>query len=639
MPILFQYIIKLSVSFAIMYLFYQLILRQLTFYNHNRWYLFGYSVLCFVVAAINISPILEKSEMEGHDILLFFPAIEKLTTPTPTSVLTNPNNWSTWNWLLAIIAAGCLVMLLRLCIQLVSFKRMVKNARLITDEEIRFYQVNKNIIPFSFGNSIFINQHLHTEVELKEIIKHEFVHVKQRHTADIIWAEVLCILNWYNPFAWLIRKAIRQNLEFIADSKVLEKGMDKKRYQYLLLKVIGNNHFSIASQFNFSSLKKRIIMMNKMKTARIHMVKFLFILPLLAILLLSFRSILKSEKATINISPSFLDTIPKGKVVMAEPGMSYSLHRDDGMNDDHRQFFKRNSNVNLLRWKADGGVEVYLKNGRISSYTSADMKKFESVYGKLPKPYGSVEKKIEISKKPYSNPKGYIIDIKDNNGNCMVVIKNKEQKLLRELLLTEWNSNEAYYRNLYGEIPSVKVQPDNSFDGPIESTMNIRNLKNKDSKPLVIVDKVEWPGKLDMNIIDPQKIESLTVLKDAESVKEYGDKGRNGVIIITSKKQTDRKPGAELEIRRIDADMDNMLYYINGQESSKEAVELIDPTKIQSIDVLKGKSAEKKYGEKGKNGVIEITIPITSAINYSEKHVPAPWDIQNVLPGKKKDQC
>ena len=111
------------------------------------------------------------------------------------------------------------------------------------------------------------------------------------------------------------------------------------------------------------------------------------------------------------------------------------------------------------------------------------------------------------------------------------------------------------------------------------------------------------------------------------------------MVIITSKKQTDKKPGAELEIRRIDADMDNMLYYINGQESSKEAVELIDPTKIQSIDVLKGKSAEKKYGEKGKNGVIEITIPITSAINYSEKHVPAPWDIQNVLPGKKKDQC
>src|SRR4029453_17672904 len=102
-------------------------------------------------------------------------------------------------------------------------------------------------------------------------------HVKQRHSIDIIWGEILCMLNWYNPFAWLLKSAIRQNLEFIADNKVMEHGIDKKEYQYLLLKVIGNNQFSIAPKFNFSSLKKRIAMMNKMKTAGVHLVKFLFI--------------------------------------------------------------------------------------------------------------------------------------------------------------------------------------------------------------------------------------------------------------------------------------------------------------------------------------------------------------------------
>lgn len=555
---LFQYMVKLSISLAVMYLFYQLILRRLTFYNHNRWYLFAYSVLCFVVSAINISPILEKSKMEQRDILLFFPSIERLTAQTPivADTASDLNGWSTPYWLLVVVAMGCLVMLLRLCLQLISFKRMMKSARLITNEEIRFYQVNKNIIPFSFGNSIFINQHLHTEVELKEIIKHEFVHVKQRHTVDIIWAEILCILNWYNPFAWLIRKAIRQNLEFIADHNVLEKGMDKKQYQYLLLKVIGSNHFSIASQFNFSSLKKRIIMMNKIKTTRIHMVKFLFILPLLTALLLSFRSIVATEKAAINISPLLLDTIPGEKAVVVEPKSSYSLHRDDAMSEEHKQFFKRNTNVKLLRWKADGGVEVYLKDGKVSSYAAAGMNKFESVYGKLPKPFGFVEKKIMISKK-------------------------------------------------------VNIQSDKSPDGNTESTVNIVNLKNGDNKPLIFVDEVEWPGELSMNIIDPQKIESIVVLKDAGSIKKYGDKGKNGVILITSKKQTAEKPATGLKLRGLNADLDNVLYYINGQESSKEAVELIDPAKIQSIDVLKGESAEKKYGEKGRNGVIEITIPVT----------------------------
>jgi hypothetical protein len=60
----------------------------------------------------------------------------------------------------------------------------------------------------------------------------------------------------------VIKRSIRQNLEFIADNKVVENGIDKKQYQYLLLKVIGNNQYSIATKFNFSSLKKRIAMMN-----------------------------------------------------------------------------------------------------------------------------------------------------------------------------------------------------------------------------------------------------------------------------------------------------------------------------------------------------------------------------------------
>ena len=117
----------------------------------------------------------------------------------------------------------------------------------------------------------------------------KFIYVKQKHSADMIFAEVLCILNWYNPFAWLIKKVICQNLEFIADHQVLNSGLDKKQYQYLLLKVAGSASFRIANQFNFSFLRKRILMMNKMKSAKLHLVRFLFVLPLLAVLLLSFR--------------------------------------------------------------------------------------------------------------------------------------------------------------------------------------------------------------------------------------------------------------------------------------------------------------------------------------------------------------
>ena len=292
MPVLFIYILKLSISLAVVYLFYHFVLRKLTFYNWNRWYLLGYSFLSFFIAFFNITPLFQSGLLNYNKAvqlchpLIFIVAIF-LQAKTRQAI--SQSNWNNWSLCLFIVVTGAVVLSLRLIIQYFSFLKIRRKAELLSENETKIYQVEADIIPFSFGNSIFINKQLHSLDELQEIIRHEFVHVKQKHSIDILWSELLCIVNWYNPFGWLLKRSIRQNLEFIADSKVLENGMNKKEYQYLLLKVIGNNHFSIASKFNFSSLKKRIAMMNKMKTARMHIVKFLFMLPLVAVLLIAFR--------------------------------------------------------------------------------------------------------------------------------------------------------------------------------------------------------------------------------------------------------------------------------------------------------------------------------------------------------------
>ncbi len=287
LPIL-QYILKLSISLSVVYLFYQVVLRRLTFYNWNRWYLVLYSLVSFLIPFVNISLIINDQQIDNSPILQWVPAIGTYSS----TIIAQPvsTGLSAAFIIKAVLIAGMGVMLLRLLVQLFSFRKMLKKARLIPADGINLFQVNEKIIPFSFGNSIFINRSLHNEQELQEIILHEFVHVKQKHSIDIIFSELLCLFNWFNPFAWLIRKSIRQNLEFIADNEVLQNGIDRRQYQYLLLKVIGNNHFSIASKFNFSSLKKRIAMMNKMKSAGVHLVKFLFILPLVAVLLVAFRN-------------------------------------------------------------------------------------------------------------------------------------------------------------------------------------------------------------------------------------------------------------------------------------------------------------------------------------------------------------
>lgn len=310
MTFFFQYLLRLSLSFAVMYLFYAIALRRLTFYNYNRWYLLSYSMLCFIIPLVHISsgqPSVFRSAVTitNNPVVRMIPSIT-FTAPSPAETF---HIWSIYQIILFLFFAGVLLMLIRILFQLLSYKRLTRNAEIISDDgTIKLYQIDKEIVPFSFGNSIFINRDMHDGTSLKEILQHEFVHVKQKHTLDILWCEMLCIFNWYNPFVWLIRKAIRENLEFIADDKVVQTGISKQRYQYLLLRVMGNNNFSITNKFNFSSLKKRITMMNKIKTAKIHLLRFLFLIPLLGALLVSFRDVIKEKsKDIITISGIVVD--------------------------------------------------------------------------------------------------------------------------------------------------------------------------------------------------------------------------------------------------------------------------------------------------------------------------------------------
>jgi hypothetical protein len=359
--------------------------------------LLAYTLLSFFIPFINISILLGNNNGINNELIQFIPSVHQYTIALEEASHCPIPIWSTnydkWDWTAFALMIGAAILLLRFIVRYISFIRIRNRSKLISEDGIKIYQVDESIIPFSFGNSVFINSNLHTEDELREIVRHEFVHVRQNHTIDIIWAELLCIINWYNPFAWLLKRSIRQNLEFIADNKVVENGIDKKQYQYLLLKVIGNNQYSIATKFNFSSLKKRIAMMNKTKSARLQVGRFLFLFPVLAIILLAFRkSFNDSTNAKLNIQSIIVtDTIP---------------------------------DVNT------------------------------------------------------PNSKGYYIDIKDNKGNCMVVIKDKNKKEIKRLLLTEWNEKSGYYENLYGEIfnpTKIEIEKMIKASNPEIRTVAVKN--------------------------------------------------------------------------------------------------------------------------------------------------------------------
>jgi hypothetical protein len=150
--------------------------------------------------------------------------------------------------------------------------------------------VDRKIQPFSFAGHIFLNPALYSEDELSEIVAHEKIHCRQRHTIDILLAEALVCFFWFNPAAWLLRRDLKQNLEFFTDRMTLRLGFDRKHYQYCILRV-ANINFQIVNYFYFNNLKKRIIMINKKETSRILAAKYLLVLPVLAAVFLIMQSL------------------------------------------------------------------------------------------------------------------------------------------------------------------------------------------------------------------------------------------------------------------------------------------------------------------------------------------------------------
>jgi hypothetical protein len=292
MPAVLLYMLKFSICISGACLFYWIALRRLTFYIWNRWYLLCYSLLSFVIPLVDIGPVVEKAKLREFKLIEYIPAMGNYAgiRATPTVLSVKAVFLNGWDLLLWGVASVSFFLFVRLILQFLSIWKMKKKANLIQTELGAVFQVDGRVSPFSFGNAVFLNLHLHNEEELKEIILHEYVHIRQIHSIDILVGELLCIVNWYNPFTWMIRYSIRQNLEYIADQDLLQGGIDRKAYQYHLLRVLGNPIYRITNHFNLASLKRRIFMMNVIRSARINLFRFLFVLPLVAFLLLSFRN-------------------------------------------------------------------------------------------------------------------------------------------------------------------------------------------------------------------------------------------------------------------------------------------------------------------------------------------------------------
>ena len=311
------YFLKINVAIALFYAFYRLFFYKDTFFAWRRTALLCFFAVSTAVPLLNIQHwIVQQEPMAAMADLYAAVVLPELTlTPQPET---------DWRQLMAdgIVFAYWLVaalLALRFLVQLAGIVRLARRCPTQKIDGTTVHLLPRAEGPFSFFRWIFVCPDAHTGDELHEILTHERTHARQWHSIDVLTGELACIVCWFNPFAWLMKREIRTNLEYMADEKVLETGHDSRTYQYHLL---GLSHHKAAAtiynSFNVLPLKKRIIMMNKRRTRAIGRTKYLMFLPLAALLMIV-SNIEAVARATQKITTEVIEAVTPAETPDVQP--------------------------------------------------------------------------------------------------------------------------------------------------------------------------------------------------------------------------------------------------------------------------------------------------------------------------------
>ncbi|SPE78693.1 BlaR1 peptidase M56 [Flavobacterium columnare] len=300
MEVMSLYIIKVNILIIIFYITYHFMVSKETFFSSNRWFLLS------GLATAVILPLLFIPKY-----IIVQPHITEKSTISQTVEYTT-NNYSKsaslvdWNIIiLSIYLIVFLILFSKLIISFFSLYKLLHRHKNIKRGLFKLVDLDDEIAPFSFFNYIVYNSNFYTEEELQSILLHEKVHSEDKHSIDTLISQLFCIVFWFNPFIWLYKKSVLQNLEYIADQKASKFLKDKTQYQKALLKVITErNCFSISNHFNSSLIKNRIIMLNQPQSEKKKTWKYALIIPVLAGFMFFFQTKTIAQEKNITQSNS-----------------------------------------------------------------------------------------------------------------------------------------------------------------------------------------------------------------------------------------------------------------------------------------------------------------------------------------------
>lgn len=380
--------------------------------------------------------------------------------------------------------------------------------------------------------------------------------------------------------------------------------------------------------------------MNQMKSARVQIIRFLFVLPLMAVLLLAFREARQNETKQDFIQTDVLlaDTLPADEI----------------------------KSVRVNKNNNEQSVTIILKNGTKETYNlnnEIEKAAFEKKYGKLdklvpppppPPTPATIAPSTPVHEIVKLNEKGYYVTIADNLGECIVIVKDKKKNIVEALKLTDWTLKEAAYEKKYGKIPppppptpdvpaAVSVVSPVSTTAAVSAPAEVSTIANVSTANEVVVTGY---GTTATSPANPLK--EVTVVGYATSATATSPEASNKEVIVKGYKKIEssgrpvtvegyqKSPmvGSALSNSKgtitiglgYGYNNENILYIVDGKETDYDELRTFDVNTIESVSVLKDESAVKAYGQKGKNGVVIIK---TKTKKTSFKFFTTPWKVEN----------
>jgi TonB family protein len=271
-----NYLLESGISLSLFAAVFLLFLRKETFFRTNRLFLLSSVIFSLILPLVAIPVYAPVPQTLPEVTVTPYRNLLEAVIISTRQISGNVENFVLSSRLLVNLwLTGVLVMTGIFIFRIVQIIRIIRKSRTENGEGYRLVLTGRDNPPFSFLHSLFVPEN-HTDIPgYDRIIRHELEHIRQGHTYDILLLDILLIFQWFNPFIWLLKRAVRENHEYLVDRAVLDSGVSPEEYKGILISQVAGNQVYAASHFNYSLLKNRFKMMTRIPSKRMARIKII----------------------------------------------------------------------------------------------------------------------------------------------------------------------------------------------------------------------------------------------------------------------------------------------------------------------------------------------------------------------------